>query len=79
MFSSNNIFFFYFTYKERRQARSRANFQKKFKCNDQQRPKNLTQVTESAWQVEAIEKVHVFVDPEGEKIDAMGSLSGRIL
>ena len=34
----------------------------------------MTQVTESAWQVDAIKKVHVFVDPQGEKIEAMGEV-----
>ena len=34
-------------------------------------PKNLTQVTESAWQVDAVKKGHIFVDCQGEKIEAM--------
>ena len=34
-------------------------------------------VTESVWQVDGVEKVHIYVDPQGEKIEAMGRLSGR--
>ena len=65
------------SYKERQKARSKAYFQKKFKGNDQQRPKNLTQVTESAWQVDSIKKVHVFVDPQGQNIEAMGEVKWK--
>ena len=65
------------SYKERQKARSKAYFQKKFKGNDQQRPKNLTQVTESAWQVDMVKKVHVFVDPQGENIEAMGEVKWK--
>ena len=65
------------THKEKQKARSKAYFKKTFKGNDQQRPKNLTQVTESAWQIDAVKKVHVFVDPEGEKIEAMGEVKWK--
>ena len=65
------------THKEKQRARGRAYFQKKFKKNDQQRPKNLTQVTESVWQVDSIKKVHVFVDPRGQNIEAMGEVKWK--
>ena len=42
------------SFKERRKARSKAYFKKKFKGNDQQRPKNLVQVTETQWEVNKI-------------------------
>ena len=52
-------------------SRTAAYFKKRRCGNDQQWPKNLTQVTESSWQVDAVKKVHIFVDPQGEKIEAM--------
>ena len=53
-FSKNDIFSNKPTYKERQKARSMAIINKKFRGNDQQRPKHLTQVTETQWEVKKI-------------------------
>ena len=65
------------THKEKQKARSKAFFQKKFKGNDQQRPKHLTQVSETVWEVKKIHQIHSFLDPQGKIIESFGEVEWK--
>ena len=55
-----------------------AFFKEKFKGNDQQRPKLLTQVSETVWEVKKIHEIHSFLDPQGEIIESFGEVEWKI-
>ena len=65
------------SHKEKQKARSKAFFQKKFKGNDQQRPKHLTQVSETVWEVKKIHQIHSFLDPQGKIIESFGEVEWK--
>ena len=67
-----------FSYKPpKKLSRTAAYFKKRHSGNDQQRPKHLSQVSEAVWEVEEIEKIHLFVNPDGERIEAMGEVKWK--